>query len=101
MKKVKARLTVTVDGALVRAAKHAVRAGRASSLSGWVNLALEERATKERKLQAMAEAIELYEREFGAISAEELLAQERADRGSAIVVRSGQRAAKQRRRGAA
>lgn len=87
MKRRKERLTVTVDRSLVRAANDAVSAGRASSLSGWVNLALSERAAKERRLVALAEAVALYESEFGAISDAELAARERADRRSSIVVR--------------
>jgi len=87
MKHRKERLTVTVDRSLIRAANDAVAAGRASSLSGWVNLALSERAAKERRLVALAEAVALYESEFGAISDAELEARERADRRSSIVVR--------------
>jgi hypothetical protein len=101
MKKRKDRLTVTVDASLVRAANAAVAAGRASSLSGWVNLALEERAAKERRLQAMAEAVAAYEAEFGVISQAELVAQERSDRKSAVVVRGGRPPPRQRRRGGA
>ena len=81
------RLTVTVDPAFVRAASEAVAAGRADSLSGWVKLAMGELAAKERRLQAMADAVALYEREFGEISAAELVAQERADRKNAFVPR--------------
>lgn len=95
----KERLTVTVDRALVRAAHEAVTAGRADSLSGWVNLALEERATKERSLQAMAAAVAAYEAEFGAISEEELVAQARTDRRAAIVVRGGPSARRRHRKG--
>jgi hypothetical protein len=94
----KERLTVTVDRALVRAANKAVAAGRAPSLSGWVNLALAERAAKERSLQAMAEAVAAFEAEFGAISEEELVAQARADRRTAIVVRGGPPARRPQRR---
>jgi len=83
----KTRLTVTVDRALVQAGNEAVAAGRAESVSGWVNLALAERAAKERKLAALAEAIALYEGEFGTISEAELIAQERADRRAAMLVR--------------
>jgi hypothetical protein len=99
MKAVKERLTVTVDPALVEAGTEAVAAGHADSLSAWVNLALAERVAKERRLRAMGEAIAAYEAEFGAISDEELRAQERADRRSARVVRGAGRAirAKQRR----
>jgi hypothetical protein len=81
------RLTVTVDPALIRAGQAAVASGRAESVSAWVNLALAERAAKERRLAAMGAAIAAYEAEAGSISAEELSAQGRADRESAIVVR--------------
>lgn len=104
MRKVrKERLTVTVDRALVEAANAAVAEGRAESLSGWVNLALAERAAKERRLVALGKAIAAYEAEFATISAQELAAQERADRGAAVVVRGRPRAAVRspRRRGAA
>jgi hypothetical protein len=92
----KERLTVTVDPALVDAGQRAVKAGLASSLSGWVNLALAERAAKERRLAAMGEAIAAYEAQFGAISEAELLAQARADRQAAVVLRG-----RRRRKGAA
>ena len=78
---------MTVDPALIKAGQDAVAAGRAESVSAWVNLALAERAAKERRLAAMADAIAAYEAKSGAISAEELSAQARADRESAIVVR--------------
>ena len=94
----KERLTVTVDPAVVRAGNEAVAAGRAESLSGWVNLAMSELATKERRLQAMADAIALYERVFGEISAAELVVQERADRRNAIVPRGRPKAAKRGKR---
>jgi len=81
------RLTVTVDPAHIQAGQDAVAAGRAESVSAWVNLALAERAAKERRLAAMADAIAVYEAKFGAISAEELSAQAHADRESAIVIR--------------
>jgi hypothetical protein len=98
MTELKERLTVTVDRGLVRAAREAVAAGRAHSLSGWVNLALEERAAKERSLLMMAKAVAAFEAEFGAISEEELVAQARADRRAAIVVRGGGAPARERHR---
>jgi Arc/MetJ-type ribon-helix-helix transcriptional regulator len=88
----KARLTVTVDAELVEAANQAVKAGRAESVSGWVNAALAEREAKERHLRAMAEAVSAYEAEFGTISAQELAAQQRADERTAVVVRGSRRA---------
>ena len=81
------RLTVTVDPALIRVGQAAVASGRAESVSAWVNLALAERAAKERRLAAMGAAIAAYEVEASSISAEELSAQAHADRESAIVVR--------------
>ena len=101
----KERLTVTVDAHLVQAGNNAVAEGRTDSLSAWVNLALAERAAKDRRLHALAEAVSAYETEFGVITGGELAAQERADRGSARVIRgAGARVAKTRRlrrRGAA
>jgi hypothetical protein len=87
----KERLTVTIDSELVEAANKAVSEGRAESLSGWVNLALSERAVKERRLRALAEAVAAFEEEFGELTAAELTAQERADRKNAYVVRSRKR----------
>ena len=75
MRTTKERLTATVDRELVRAGKEAVAAGRAASLSGWVNAALAERAAKDRRLQAMVQAVAAYEAERGEISAAELAAQ--------------------------
>jgi hypothetical protein len=106
MKSHKERLTVTVDPALVQAGTEAVAAGHAVSLSAWVNLALAERVAKEERLRAMGDAIAAYEAEFGAISAEELAAQGRADRRFARVIRGAGRTSRPkprapRRRGAA
>jgi hypothetical protein len=81
----KERLTVTVDPRLVRAGSEAVAEGRVDSLSAWVNLALTERAAKDRRLRALGEAVAAYEAEFGEISAAEIAEQERADRGAARV----------------
>jgi hypothetical protein len=83
----KERMTVTVDRELVEAGSAAVAAGNAESLSGWVNLAMAERAEKELRLRAMASAVALYEAEFGVMSSAELTAQQRADRRTAVIVR--------------
>jgi hypothetical protein len=89
----KERLTVTVDAHLIEAGNQAVAAGRAESLSGWVNQALAEKQTRERRLLAMAQAVAEYEARHGTISDEEIAAQLRADRQAARVVR-GPRPAK-------
>jgi hypothetical protein len=81
-----------------------VRHPTRASLSGWVNLALGERAAKERRLRAMADAVAAYEAEFGAISAAEIAAQRRADQRGAVVVRGSRRASRRpsgHKRGAA
>lgn len=82
----KERLTVTVDGALLKAANDAVRSGRAASVSAWVNLALEQQAARERRLRAMSDAVAAYEEAHGVISDDEIERQRRADRRSAIRV---------------
>ncbi len=61
-------------------------------MSGWVNLAMAERLARERRLQAMAEALAIHEAESGTISAAELVAQELADRRDARIVHSPRRA---------
>jgi hypothetical protein len=83
----KERLTVTVDPDVIAAGNAAVAEGLADSLSAWVNEALSTRAHRDRKLQAMAEAVADYEAEFGEITDEQLEARRRADREAAIVVR--------------
>jgi Arc/MetJ-type ribon-helix-helix transcriptional regulator len=83
----KERLTVTVDPELVEAGNRAVAAGRAGSLSAWVNEALTARAERDRRLEALADAIAGYEADHGEITAAELAAQERRDREEAVVVR--------------
>lgn len=102
MRITKARLTVTIDPHLVKAGQDAVAAGQVDTLSAWVNAALTEQAARQRRLQALGEAIASYEAEFGLITAEELAAQARADRAAARVVRNPRsRRAKGRQRGAA
>ena len=102
MRITKARLTVTIDPHLVKAGHDAVAAGHVNTLSAWVNAALSEKAVREQRLQALAEAVASHEAEFGLITAEELAAQARADRSAARVVRGRvPRRAKGRRRGAA
>jgi Arc/MetJ-type ribon-helix-helix transcriptional regulator len=94
----KERLTVTVDPQLVEAANSAIAEGRATSLSAWVNQALAERADKDRRLRALADAVAAYEAEFGVITPEELDEQERADRASARIVRPSSSGASAKRR---
>jgi hypothetical protein len=83
----KERLTVTVDPDLVEAGNQAVAAGLAESLSGWVNAALIERASRDRRLHLLSDAITAIEADHGEITAEEMASQGRRDREEAVVVR--------------
>ncbi|MEJ7801050.1 MAG: hypothetical protein WKF60_11040 [Ilumatobacter sp.] len=83
----KRRLTVTVDPELVEAGSRAVTNGDADSLSGWVSAALEEKVRRDQKLALLRAAITDFEGEFGVITAEEIVAQQRLDRENAVVVR--------------
>jgi hypothetical protein len=101
MRAKKERLTVTVDRDLIEVAEEAVRAGDADSVSAWVNKALSEHAAKERRLRALAAAIEAYEAEFGEITPEDMQARIRADRSQAVVVRGSPGRTRKRRRSGA
>lgn len=89
----KQRVTVTVDPELIEAGHRAVESGQAASVSGWVSAALEDRIRRDRKLTLLAAAVADYEKEFGEITADEILAQQRADREDATVVRGRHRPA--------
>lgn len=86
-------MTVTVDPELIAAGNDAVAAGLADSLSGWVNAALVARASRDRHLQALAEAVAAHEARAGEITAAEIAAQQRSDREAAVVVRGKRRVA--------
>ncbi|MBI2705160.1 MAG: hypothetical protein HYX32_07725 [Actinobacteria bacterium] len=87
----KQRLTVTVDPELVQAGQRAVESGQAESVSGWVSAALEDKIRRDRMLSRLAASVADYEQEFGEITAEEIVAQRRADRQGATVVRGRRR----------
>jgi Arc/MetJ-type ribon-helix-helix transcriptional regulator len=50
---IKQRLSTSVDEDLINAGQAAVQAGRAESLSAWVNEALRRQAEHERRLRAL------------------------------------------------
>jgi len=74
----KARLTVTVDGGLIEAGSRAVNSGRADSLSGWVNQALVEQVLRERRREALSDAVAGYEAKHGVMTDLELLGASRS-----------------------
>ncbi|HTN99416.1 MAG TPA: hypothetical protein VL068_01975 [Microthrixaceae bacterium] len=87
----KQRLTVTVDPHLVEAGQQAVESGQADSISGWVSAALEGKIEHDRKLAQLGAAVAEFEEEFGAISPDEILGQQRIDRENATIVRGKHR----------
>ena len=68
----KRRLSLTVDSDLVEAAHAAVAAGRAESVSAWVNDALRLKVAHDRRLLALDDFIASYEAEHGKITEDEL-----------------------------
>lgn len=93
----KRRITVTVDEDVYQAAVAAVAAGRADSVSGWVNEALSQRRAKQERLDGLAELIAEYETEHGVITEERMAETERRDLEAAAAVRA--RRATRRRAG--
>jgi nucleotide-binding universal stress UspA family protein len=93
----KLRLTVTVAPELVEAGNRAVAEGKAGSLSAWVSGALAEKVHRDVQLGHLRAAIADYEAEFGEITPAEIRAQQRADRGDAVVVRSHRPGTRRRR----
>lgn len=83
----KERLTVTVDPELLAAGNATVAAGRADSLSAWVNEALSDRVARDRRLAALDAAIAEYESHAGVMTDDEIREQQRLDRANAVVVR--------------
>jgi hypothetical protein len=83
----KVRVTASVDPEQLAAAREAVAAGRADSVSAWVNEAMRRQALLESRLAAMAAFIAAYEAEHGVITEEEMRDARRRARERAIVVR--------------
>ncbi len=81
------RLSASVETELLAAGREAVAAGRAASLSAWVNEALRRQADHDRGLAALGDYIEAYEAEHGVITDEEMEDAQRWARSRAIVVR--------------
>jgi Arc/MetJ-type ribon-helix-helix transcriptional regulator len=85
----KERLSVTVDADLIRAGHRIVEAGRAESLSAWVNTALRAELQRDEKLRAMDTAIAEYEAANGIITEADIVAAERSMQARTIHVRPG------------
>jgi Arc/MetJ-type ribon-helix-helix transcriptional regulator len=98
----KQRLSASVDGELLQLAQSAVEAGRAESISAWVNDALRLKADHERRMEALDVFLAAYEAEHGVITTAEIDAAVRRTRGRAMVIRGAPTAKKAKsRRGVA
>ena len=82
----KVRLTASVDSEVAAAARDAVAAGRASSVSAWVNEAMRRHSDHERRLAALAAFVAAYEAEHGVITEEEMGDASRWARDRAVAV---------------
>lgn len=85
---VKHRLSASVDADLVAAGQQVVSAGRAESLSAWVNGALRAQVERDRRLAAMDTFIADFEREHGEITEAEMSGAVQAVRARAVRVRA-------------
>jgi Arc/MetJ-type ribon-helix-helix transcriptional regulator len=84
----KERLSASVDVELLDAARTAVEAGRADSVSAWVNEALRLKTEHDRRMQALDSFLAAYEAEHGAITEAEMEEAARRARARATVIRS-------------
>lgn len=84
----KHRLSASVDGALLDAARQAVARGRASSLSAWVNEALQLKQEHDRRLEALGDFVAAFEAEHGEITSDEMHRATRSARARSVTVRA-------------
>ncbi len=92
------RLSASVEADLIAAGRAAVAAGRADSLSGWVNEALRRQADHDRRMIALDEFLRAYEAEHGEITEREIEEATRRSRSQAVVVRGASNDADRRDR---
>jgi hypothetical protein len=88
MSELRQRLSATVEAEVLEAGHAAVAAGRADSLSAWVNAALRRQAEHDRRMAALDEFLEGYEAEHGVITEAEMADAARRGRSRAVVVRT-------------
>jgi len=83
----KQRLSASVDESVLDAAQTAVREGRATNVSAWVNDALRRQAEHDQRMRALDAFLESYESNHGVITDDEMREATRAARARAVVVR--------------
>lgn len=87
----KVRLSASVDAELLRAASAAVAAGRAATVSQWVNDALRLKLEHDRRLEALGRYVAQYEATHGVITEAEMRSASRWASERAIAVRGKKR----------
>lgn len=80
---------MSLDQDLIDAAEKAVAAGHASSVSAWVAEAMTKHSAHHQRLEALREFIADWEAEFGEITEEDMVRNERELAERTIVVRDG------------
>jgi len=81
----KQRLSASVNKVYIEEGRAAVEAGRAESLSAWVNEALRKQAEDEGRLRALDEFMTEYQAEHGEFTEEELEENRRDMEARAII----------------
>ncbi|MGH9162060.1 MAG: hypothetical protein ACRD2X_18990 [Vicinamibacteraceae bacterium] len=94
----KQRLSASIDADLLEAARTAVADGRISTVSAWVNEALQRQAEHDRRMRALDDFLATYEAEHGPITDDEIHAASRRARARALVARGSRRSSSRRRR---
>ena len=82
------RLSASVEAEHLAAGRAAVAAGRAESLSAWVNQALARQVAHDRRMRGLDDFLTAFEAEHGVITEEEIAGATRRARGRAVVVRT-------------
>jgi hypothetical protein len=84
----KRRLSASIDAHLLFEAEQAVEAGRAATVSAWVNEAFQQKIDHDQRLLAMDRFLADFEAEFGPISEEDIENATLRTRSAAVVVRA-------------
>lgn len=94
----KHRLSASVDADLVSEAERAVAEGIAENVSAWVNAAMRRQVEHDRRMRALDEFLDAYEKKHGVITESEIEAATRRARSRALVVRAKRSRVVERRR---
>ena len=87
----KARLSASVRSELLEAAALAVKEGRATTISAWVEAALEQHLAQERRLHALGTFVTAFEAAHGVLTPADEAQAALSVRRDAVLVRGGKR----------